>query len=317
MADQGGALGIDALGSSYNVTAPAPSGYQASAVATAGDYVPPSAIVQPEAGGVGAAAAQPNAGMMAAAQQMAGQPMGGSVPHYEPSSGAYGSAAPPAPAPTANQAFGAIGSMMGDGGTPSFATMAAAGTAATMASGAMDQANKALGATPIGGLAQRARTAVAGNLRGFGEFTGCGTRDPYTVPTCGTLLPRLRHNLLHFSANYIVVTLIITLLSALTNFTFLLSAGVLAYAWSQSIKATASGEPVKIGGIDVSPGGARMLVIAGSVFMFFAFGKDIILDILSRSFFVGVLPHAFFRNSQPEAHDGYEQAPPGPSHVEL
>ena len=138
---------------------------------------------------------------------------------------------------------------------------------------------------------------------------------PYTVPTCGEIAPRLSHNLVHYSANYIVLTLVIAVLSAITSFKFLFSAVLLAYVWNLAIKAAANEATVKLGGVEMGAGQARICAIALSVVMFFVFGKDIILHILTLSF-VTSLAHAFCRNSKPDTTDGYYQAPSGP-HVEL
>jgi hypothetical protein len=292
-----GKISLDQFGSSYN------AGYQQPA-----DYVPPTVAPPGASGDVAVPVAQ-------------------AVPQLQGSigDGQYGSTSAPAPAPppqapglgamfgAAVQGVGAVGGGGADG-MPSFATMAAVGSAATVAGGMLDGAKNAIGAEP-GSLSARAKDAVAGNLRSFSDFTGCGVTAPYSVPTCGEIAPRLSHNLVHYSANYIVLTLVIAVLSAITSFKFLFSAVLLAYVWNLAIKAAANDTTVKVGGIEMGAGQARICAIAMSIVMFFVFGKDIILHILTLSL-VSSVAHAFARNSKPDTSEGYYQAPGGP-HVEL
>ena len=60
-----------------------------------------------------------------------------------------------------------------------------------------------------------------------------GVTTPYSLPSCEQVLPRVKGNLFFFSANYILVALLIGMLTAISNFMFLLSSSALAYAWNQ------------------------------------------------------------------------------------
>lgn len=64
-------------------------------------------------------------------------------------------------------------------------------------------------------------------------FLGLGAENPFSLPSCEKVIPRLKGNLQYFSANYILVTLVIGMFTAISNFMFLLSSCALAYAWNQ------------------------------------------------------------------------------------
>lgn len=136
-------------------------------------------------------------------------------------------------------------------------------------------------------------------LRSFSVFFGIGEDSAYSVALSPTILcPRLKHNILFFYLNYILLAAVvfaITLLATMLNPMTLVILAALAAAWFVVIRATSEGS-VTIIGITISRKTASliMMIISGIVGFFMV--KDIFFITLGSSAGIALI-HAVFRDA--------------------
>lgn len=136
-------------------------------------------------------------------------------------------------------------------------------------------------------------------LRSFSVFFGIGEDGAYSIALNPTVLcPRLKHNILFFYLNYILLAAVvfaITLLATMLNPMTLVILAVLAAAWFVVIRSTSEGS-VKIIGITISRKTASLIMMIVSGIVGFFMVKDIFFITLGSSAGLALI-HAFFRDA--------------------
>jgi len=137
-------------------------------------------------------------------------------------------------------------------------------------------------------------------LRSFSVFFGIGEDRAYSIAlNPAVLCPRLKHNLLFFYLNYILLAAVvfaITLLATMLNPKTLVILAILAAAWFVVIRSTSENSSTKVVGITITRKTASliMMIISGIVAFFMV--KDIFFITLGSSAGLAVI-HAFFRDA--------------------
>jgi len=137
-------------------------------------------------------------------------------------------------------------------------------------------------------------------LRPTVVFFGIGepTQSFSVVCMPSDVFSRVKHNILFFYLNYIVLTAIVfilTMLTVLISPKSLITLGVLAVAWFVVMRATSSGS-AKVLGVKIprKEASLAMMLISGLV-MFFLLQTIFFVGIGSSAFLV--IAHAWFRDS--------------------
>ena len=213
------------------------------------------------------------------------------------------SKAEPSFMPTPASGYGATSSM----GMGMSAAGAMAG-ASVMASSAMASfsVEGPEGEDSLRSFGQRMKTTVSHNLRGFGEFTGFGTEKAFNF-SFSEILPRLHNNIVYFSANYLVLTMVVAFCTAFMSPLFLVCSGAIAYGWNQVFKFNAiSHEHTVLGFWKIGNMQRQLAMGAASTAFVITFGKGMIVSILITSS-VFIVLHAITRNMKYE--QPYEETP--------
>lgn len=107
------------------------------------------------------------------------------------------------------------------------------------------------------------------NLRPWKDFAD---HNEFAIPSKLTALANVSHNLSYWGGNYAIIALVLFVYTALTN--IVLTVGLICcFSLYQYVKSrTASGEPISVGGKELSPAAAYASVAALSVLTFYLSG---------------------------------------------
>ncbi|OQR93856.1 hypothetical protein ACHHYP_02198 [Achlya hypogyna] len=137
------------------------------------------------------------------------------------------------------------------------------------------------------------------NFRGFYSFFGFGEAQPFNVPVdrC-ELTCRTQSNLMYYSSNYFMITMLLGFEHALMNPMFMIVLTIIAAGWAYCNYLTAnesSSNPVIILGGPTTASQRDTCMMLGSIILVIVFGGPLLLYIVIVSLFLIIL-HAIMRN---------------------
>mmetsp|Transcript_1124 Transcript_1124/g.1633 ORF Transcript_1124/g.1633 Transcript_1124/m.1633 type:complete len:241 (+) Transcript_1124:207-929(+) len=133
-------------------------------------------------------------------------------------------------------------------------------------------------------------------LRSLRVFFGIGEEKPFFFEKSPSLIMvRLQHNLSFFYLNYLLMTVILFILTLITNPLAIIGMVIIAFGWLYVARAAVDGN-LQLAGVSISQKAAAIPMGIFSVILLFWLLQDVFWwAIFSSAFFA--LVHAFFRDA--------------------